>query len=65
MSIFLAQAVINGIPNLFVSQSGIKTVGLLFCPQIIVISAKFILYSIDQEVYSQNREISRQESVYY
>ncbi len=64
MGIFLAQAVIDGILNPLVSQSGTRAVEPPFYLRIIVIGAKFVLYSVGQEVCSQGRGISGQESVY-
>ncbi len=58
MNTSLAQAVIDGIPNPLMSQSGTRAVESPFYPRIIVIGAKFILYSVGQEVISQGRVIS-------
>lgn len=59
------QVVLNSISNLLASQSGIRVIGPLFYLFIIVIDTEFVLYSIDQEVYSQGRIISEQGFVYY
>lgn len=55
----------DGISNLLVSQSEIRVMGPPFYTQIIVIDTKFVLYSVSQEVCSQNRGILGQKSVYY
>ena len=51
------QPIVDGIPNPLVSQSETKCVGPLFYPQIIIIGAEFILFSVEQEVCSQGRRI--------
>ncbi len=58
------QAVVDGIPNHLVSQSGTRAVGPPFCLQIIVIGTEFALYSVGQEVCSQSRGISGQRSIH-
>lgn len=56
--------VVDRISNLLVSQSEIRVIRPSFYTQIIVIDAEFVLYSVSQEVCSQNRGILGQKSVY-
>lgn len=58
------QTIVNGIPNLLVSQSGKRVIGPLFCLLIIVIGAEFVLFLVGQEVFSQGRGILGQEYVH-
>lgn len=54
------QAIVHGIPDLFVSQNGTRAVEHLFCLQKILIDAKFTLSSIGQGVCIKGRGILEQ-----
>lgn len=59
MDIFLGQVIADGIPDLLVSQNGIRVVGLLFCLWKIRLDAEFTLSSIGRGVCIKGRGISK------
>ncbi len=64
MEISLEQAVVDGIPDLLVSQNETRVVGLFFCLRKILIDAEFALFSASQGVCIKGRGILEQGSVY-